>query len=173
MLTKMKLDSRRVQQPEVWSLDTQSETCSFREPDPFQFTALLTLLVMTFPFDPNVQRLYRITASGCCKKYLCYKVLQGLVHASVGSFGNTKIFEGWDGCYSCGWLHSGAGMLWALQALGTMRLCRNKAWQLPQLCLRRRNLMPFCGWWYWLEHEEDYICTAQNYVPSTGINLVT
>lgn len=25
----------------------------------------------------------------------------------------------------------------------------------------------------WLEHEEDYICTAQNYVPSTGINLVT
>lgn len=44
----MKLDSRRVQQPEVWSLDIQSETCSFREPDPFQFTLLPTLLVMTY-----------------------------------------------------------------------------------------------------------------------------
>lgn len=31
-------------------------------------------------------------------------MLHGLVHGSVGFFGNTKIFEGWDGCYSCGCL---------------------------------------------------------------------
>lgn len=79
MLTKIKLDSRRVHQPEVWSLDTQSETCSFRESDPFQFTTLpthcLLCLYLKKPnktFDPNVQSLYRIAASGCYKKYFFY-----------------------------------------------------------------------------------------------------
>lgn len=80
MLTEIKLDSRRVQQPEVWSLDTQSETCSFRNLihfslHHFPYIACYAFLYLKKPnktFDPNVQCLHRIAASRCYKKYLLY-----------------------------------------------------------------------------------------------------
>lgn len=136
----MKLDSRQVQQPEVWSLDIQSETRSFREPDPFQFTLLLTLLVMTYFIKTYLIQMYKdCTGSqllGAVKTI--YFTLQ-----SVAWFGAWECWFLWEhqDLWGMGWLL----FVWLFAvALECCELCR--LWEQWGCAGTRPGSFLSCAW---------------------------